>query len=73
MLGGVLVLCCFALLGLEALLRGDARYARVGSGAARRRRALRSVAPPSPACCCWPATALLALGVPLASRSAALA
>lgn len=35
LLGGVLVLCCFGLLGLEALLRGEERYARVGSGAAR--------------------------------------
>ena len=32
---GVLVLLCFALLGLESFIRGDARYARVGSGAAR--------------------------------------
>jgi iron(III) transport system permease protein len=35
MLAGVLVLCCFALLGLEAGVRGDERYARVGAGAAR--------------------------------------
>jgi iron(III) transport system permease protein len=35
LLGGVLVLLCFALLGLESFIRGDARYARVGSGAAR--------------------------------------
>jgi iron(III) transport system permease protein len=35
MLAGVLVVCCFALLGLEAIVRGDARYARVGAGAAR--------------------------------------
>ena len=35
MLAGVLVLCCFFLLGGEAFLRGDARYARLGSGAAR--------------------------------------
>ncbi|MBN9333917.1 iron ABC transporter permease [Devosia sp.] len=37
LLGGVLVLLCLALLGLETRLRGDERYARVGSGAARRR------------------------------------
>ena len=36
LLGGVLVLLCLLLLGLEAMVRGDARYARVGSGAARR-------------------------------------
>lgn len=35
LLGGVLVLACFALLLLEIVLRGDERYARVGSGAAR--------------------------------------
>jgi iron(III) transport system permease protein len=38
MLAVVLVICCFALLGLEALLRGQKRYARVGSGAARQPR-----------------------------------
>lgn len=35
MLAGVLITCCFALLALEMLARGDERYARVGSGAAR--------------------------------------
>ena len=35
LLGGVLVLLCVGLLGFEALVRGDARYARVGSGAPR--------------------------------------
>ena len=35
MLAGVLALCSFALLGTEALLRGRARYARIGAGAAR--------------------------------------
>ena len=35
MLAAVLVLCCLGLLGLEALLRGTGRYARVGSGAPR--------------------------------------
>ncbi|MEO8686143.1 MAG: iron ABC transporter permease, partial [Devosia sp.] len=35
LLGGVLVLLCLALLRLEVLARGDERYARVGSGAAR--------------------------------------
>ncbi len=35
MLAGVLVLCCFALLGLEAGTRGTERYARVGTGSAR--------------------------------------
>ena len=35
MLAGVLVVCCLALLLLESAARGSARYARVGSGAAR--------------------------------------
>jgi len=35
MLSGVLVVCCFALLGLESAARGKERYARVGTGAAR--------------------------------------
>lgn len=35
MLSGVLVVCCFALLGFENLARGNERYARVGTGAAR--------------------------------------
>ncbi|HVZ06690.1 ABC transporter permease [Rhodopila sp.] len=35
MLGGVLVLCCLALLGADAAGRGRRRYARVGSGPAR--------------------------------------
>ncbi|MDR7380306.1 iron(III) transport system permease protein [Rhodoferax ferrireducens] len=35
MLAGVLVVCCFVLLGLESGVRGSERYARVGTGAAR--------------------------------------
>ncbi|MGF9563849.1 iron ABC transporter permease [Neorhizobium sp. JUb45] len=35
MLALVLVLCCFALIGFEAILRGRSRYARLGSGVAR--------------------------------------
>ncbi len=38
MLGIVLVLCSIALLGIEGLGRGRERYARVGSGSARRPR-----------------------------------
>ncbi len=41
MLALVLVFCCFAMLGLEAAVRGRSRYARVGSGAARRPTAIR--------------------------------
>ena len=64
LLGGVLVLMCLALLRLEIFLRGDERYARVGSGAARtaRRTPLGAFR--------WPVVALLiffvllTLGVP---------
>ncbi|MEB2843157.1 ABC transporter permease [Endobacterium cereale] len=35
MLALVLVVCCFALIGLEVVLRGRSRYARLGSGVAR--------------------------------------
>ncbi len=63
-LGGVLVLLCLVLLWGEARLRGHERYARVGSGSARRggRRRLRAWR--------WPALllpvvfVLLSLGVP---------
>jgi iron(III) transport system permease protein len=41
MLGGVLVLCCVVLVGLESWTRGDRRYARLGAGAARRPRTLQ--------------------------------
>jgi iron(III) transport system permease protein len=65
MLGGVLVACCLFLLGLEILLRGNERYARVGSGSARpadRRRLGWFVVP----AILLPAVlAVLTLGVPL--------
>jgi iron(III) transport system permease protein len=64
MLALVLVLSCLCLLGLEAMLRGDSRYARVGMGAPRpalRHKLGRSAA-------LWLvlplATAVLSLGVP---------
>ncbi|MBV8041326.1 iron ABC transporter permease [Pluralibacter sp.] len=67
MLAGVLALCCLAILLLEGATRGKARYARIGSGAAREQKR-------------WPlgagamllgqlllvALVVLALGVPLA-------
>lgn len=65
MLGGVLVACCLFLLGLEILLRGNERYARVGSGSARpadRRRLGWFVVP---AILLPVALAVLTLGVPL--------
>jgi iron(III) transport system permease protein len=69
MLSGVLMLCCFVLLALESRARGKARYARIGTGAARlqQRVALGRAT--------WfvillPAlTTALALGVPLLTLS----
>ncbi|TRC97874.1 iron ABC transporter permease [Mesorhizobium sp. WSM4303] len=64
MLAGVLVTCCFVLLALEVLVRGEERYARVGSGAARRRQRSRLGRATLP-CLALPAiTTLLAIGVP---------
>lgn len=64
MLAGVLVACCLVLLTLEVLVRGEERYARVGSGAARLkpRTALgRGTLP----CLALPiVVTLLAIGVP---------
>lgn len=73
MLGGVLVLCCLLLLGLEILVRGNERYARVGSGAARPadRRRLGSMTLP---CIALPiVTAVLTLGVPFVTLARWLA
>ena len=65
MLSGVLVLCCFALLGLESGARGNERYARVGSGAARLPQR-RSLGRYTALCLLLPVlTTVLALGVPL--------
>jgi iron(III) transport system permease protein len=65
MLAGVLVLCCFVLLSLEASTRGRERYARVGAGAARQ-VPLQALGPWGPVCLALPAaTVLLSLGVPL--------
>ncbi|WON78612.1 iron ABC transporter permease [Serratia sp. UGAL515B_01] len=65
MLAGVLVLCCLMLLMVEAVSRGQARYARVGSGSARR-RTLHALSPiVSLLCQLLPlCLTLLALGVP---------
>lgn len=65
MLAGVLVLCCFVLLGLEAGTRGKERYARVGTGSARMPQPARLGRYKS-LCLLVPAlTAALSLGVPL--------
>ncbi|KEY58541.1 iron ABC transporter permease [Serratia sp. DD3] len=70
MLAGVLALCCLGLLLIEATSRGRTRYARVGSGSARRQYlyALR----PSMGwlCLLLPITlTVLALGVPFITLS----
>jgi iron(III) transport system permease protein len=65
MLAGVLVVCCFALLGLEAIVRGDARYARVGAGAARPSQRRRRYGWRTALYLLLPiVTTMLALGVP---------
>jgi iron(III) transport system permease protein len=65
MLASVLVGFCLLLLALEFTLRGNARYARLGSGAARMRVPVRLGAW-TPACMLLPAAmAVLAIGVPL--------
>ena len=67
MLAGVLVLCCLALLAGDAGARGRTRYARVGAGAARARPPT-ALGAASLAYLLVPAiTALLTLGVPLAT------
>jgi iron(III) transport system permease protein len=65
MMAGVLVLCCFVLLGLEAATRGEERYARVGAGAAREFAPRRLGRWMLPALALVLFTAALSLGVPL--------
>ena len=66
MLGGVLALCCLAILLLEGASRGKARYARIGSGAAReqQRQPLSRLAA-IPLQLALLTLVMLALGVPL--------
>ena len=65
MLAGVLVICCFALLGLEAGTRGKERYAHVGPGSARMQQP-RVLGRFTPVCILLPVlVALLSLGVPM--------
>jgi iron(III) transport system permease protein len=67
MLAGVLVAICLGLLTLEVLLRGRARYARIGAGAARGAAPVR-LGPATPlALLALTTTLALALGVPLIS------
>lgn len=66
MLAGVLALCCLAMLTVESAARGNARYARVGSGSAREQRIVNLKPLPTVlALTLQIATCALALGVPL--------
>jgi iron(III) transport system permease protein len=66
MLAGVLALCCLAMLTVESAARGQARYARVGSGSPREQRIVRlSAGPTVLALALQIMTCALALGVPL--------
>lgn len=64
-LAGVLVLLCLVLLLGEALLRGNARFARIGSGAPRAATPIRLRAWNFPAAAGLAALTALALGVPV--------
>lgn len=64
MLALVLVLCCFALLGQEAILRGRRRYARLGSGVARHGKVTRLGRWRYPVTLLPAITAAFALGIP---------
>ena len=66
-LAAVLVLLCLTLVTIEVLLRGRARYARVGSGVARRRSPSRLRAFRWPAFAAAVSLTVLAVGVPLYS------
>ncbi|MEN5311814.1 iron ABC transporter permease [Pseudomonas koreensis] len=66
MLAGVLALCCLAMLTAESAARGQARYARVGSGSARDQRSVQlGRGATTLALLLQATTCLLALGVPL--------
>ncbi|MGY6250972.1 ABC transporter permease [Bosea thiooxidans] len=69
MLAGVLVLSCCGLIGLEWLLRGTARYARIGSGAPRPVARLRLGFCRLPALALPLGLAALGLGVPALTLS----
>ena len=66
LLAGVLALCCLAMLTVESAARGNARYARVGSGSAREQRVVSlSAFSKTLALALQIITCVLALGVPL--------
>jgi iron(III) transport system permease protein len=64
MMAGVLVLSCLLLIALERAARGSERYARVGSGAPRRRPRQRLGRATLPALALHGSIAALSLGVP---------
>ncbi|WP_306360601.1 iron ABC transporter permease [Nocardia sp. CC227C] len=64
-LASVLVVCCLVLLAGEATARGQARYARIGSGAPRAARRVRLGGTAIPVLAVLAAAAVAALGVPL--------
>ncbi|WP_224007982.1 iron ABC transporter permease [Aureimonas sp. SA4125] len=65
MMAGVLLLSCLALIALERLARGSERYARVGSGAPRRRPRQALGRATVPALALHGIVAALSLGVPV--------
>lgn len=67
MLAGVLVVCCLGVLGLDIAVRGDERYARVGSGAARHASRARLGRWTWPCRLLLLTTTALSIGVPLAT------
>jgi iron(III) transport system permease protein len=67
MLAGVLVAICLGLLLLEVLMRGRARYARIGAGVTRRGTPIRLGRATPLALAALAALLALALGVPLVS------
>jgi iron(III) transport system permease protein len=73
MMSLVLVACCMALLAAEVLLRGNGRYARVGSGAARVARPVRLGWTTPAALLTLIAVTVGAVGIPLASTARWLA
>ncbi|MBP2550739.1 iron(III) transport system permease protein [Neorhizobium galegae] len=64
MLAVVLVLCCLVFLGLDAAIRGRRRYARLGSGVARRATVTRLGALRYPALLLPIVTCAFSLGIP---------
>jgi iron(III) transport system permease protein len=66
-LAGVLIVFCLGLMALEALIRGNERYARLGPGAARRPMTRRLGAATLPSLLGLCVLVLLALGVPAAT------